>query len=188
MGKVEVLTQSAERIGERPFVPSLLRFDHQCLTILQRSSLVVNPYEGCGLLLGTGCWTPLLTLVTVWPCCNVWGMSEFSVNGSGRGSRLSRFSLDPREQIAAQRWARSRDLQVLGVYHSHPRTPAKPSNWDRCLAEPERLMLILSGIEGLRAWWMGSDRKPLEILIEVCENHHTYAAEPTLLDAESVRE
>ncbi len=39
----------------------------------------------------------------------------------GGGDRDSRFALDPREQIAAQRWARLRGLEVLGVCHSHPK-------------------------------------------------------------------
>ena len=43
------------------------------------------------------------------------------VKWMGLGDRDSRFALDPREQIAAQRWARLRGLEVLGVCHSHPK-------------------------------------------------------------------
>ena len=55
MVSVEFLTDSAERIGEEPFVPSLLSLDLQCLTILE--AFIVSGRsleEGCGLLLGTG--------------------------------------------------------------------------------------------------------------------------------------
>ena len=38
-------------------------------------------------------------------------------------------------------------------------------------------MLILSGTRELRAWWLGTDRVPLEIPIEVWENH-SHAAKP----------
>ena len=87
------------------------------------------------------------------------------------GDRETRFALDPREQIAAQRWARLHGLQVLGVCHSHPKTAPEPSTWDCAWAEPNQLMLILSGMRELRAWWLGADRHPLEIPIEVWENH-----------------
>ena len=37
------------------------------------------------------------------------------------------FSLDPAEQFQAIRKARSKGLEILAVYHSHPATPARPS-------------------------------------------------------------
>ncbi len=172
---MKFLTQSAERIGEEPFAPSLLRFDLQCLTVLEQSLLAVKPQEGCGLLLGTGLRTPRLTLVKLWPSCNAWGKTDWG--GDGSRDRESRFALDPREQIAAQRWARLHGLEVLGVCHSHPKTSPEPSIWDCEWAEPNRLMMILSGTRELRAWWLGADRVPLEISIEVWENH-IHAAKP----------
>ena len=175
MVSVEFLTDSAERIGEEPFVPSLLSLDLQCLTILTHSLLAVEPEEGCGLLLGTGLGTSRLTLLTLWPSCNAWGKTDCELDGAG--DRDSRFALDPREQIAAQHWARLRGLEVLGVCHSHPNTSPEPSIWDCDWAEPNRLMLILSGTRELRAWWLGTDRVPLEIPIEVWENH-SHAAKP----------
>ena len=167
---MEFLTHSAERIGEEPFAPSLLGFDLQCLTVLERSLLAVAPQEGCGLLLGTGLRTPRLRLITLWPTCNAWGKSGGWVSDA-LGDRETRFALDPREQIAAQRWARLRGLQVLGVCHSHPKTAPEPSTWDCDWAEPNQLMLILSGMRKLRAWWLGADRVPIEIPIEIWENH-----------------
>ena len=172
---MEFLTHSAERIGEEPFAPSLLGLDLQCLTILERSLLAVKPQEGCGLLLGTGLGTSRLTLATLWPSCNAWGIANCEMDGAG--DRGSRFALDPREQIAAQRWARLHGLEVLGVCHSHPNTSPKPSIWDCDWAEPNRLMLILSGTRELRAWWLSTDRVPFEIPIEVWENH-IHAAKP----------
>jgi proteasome lid subunit RPN8/RPN11 len=103
----------------------------------------------------------------------------------GIGDRDSRFALDPREQIAAQRWARLRGLDVLGVCHSHPYTSPEPSIWDCDWAEPNRLMMILSGTRELRAWWLGTDRVPLEIPIEIWENH-IHAAKSSHPTADSV--
>ena len=166
---MEFLAHSAERIGGEPFAPSLLGLDLQCLTVLERSLLAVKPQEGCGLLLGTGLRTPRLRLVTLWPACNAWEKSDW-VNDA-LGDLETRFALDPREQIAAQRWARVHGLEVLGVCHSHPKTAPEPSTWDCDWAEPNQLMLILSGMRKLRAWWLGADRVPIEIPIEIWENH-----------------
>ena len=43
----------------------------------------------------------------------------------------SRFLIDPEDHFAARRAARTRGLDVLGFYHSHPRSPAEPSERDR---------------------------------------------------------
>ena len=56
-----------------------------------------------------------------------------------------RYLLDPREHIAANRRLRGTPRQVLGCYHSHPRSPAVPSATD--LAEalyPDFVWVIVS--------------------------------------------
>ena len=96
------------------------------------------PLEGCALLLGRRRNTDL-ELERIWPCCNSWQPPE---------QRRERFLLDPREQLQAQRWARERDLQVLGAAHSHPTSPAVPSSTDRELCFGPTLMLIRTGLAG----------------------------------------
>ena len=55
------------------------------------------------------------------------------------------FSMDPREQFAAVREFRSHGWQMLGNFHSHPATPARPSEEDKRLAfDPSLRYLILS--------------------------------------------
>lgn len=53
---------------------------------------------------------------------------------SRRGANLSddpnRFLLDPRAHVAALRDTRRRELQVVGFYHSHPRSAPFPSPTD----------------------------------------------------------
>jgi desampylase len=60
----------------------------------------------------------------------------------------NRFLIDPADHFAALRMARERGLEVVGFYHSHPRSPAEPSARD--LAEfsyPDHLYLIV-GLRG----------------------------------------
>jgi proteasome lid subunit RPN8/RPN11 len=79
-----------------------------------------------------------------------------------------RFLVDPADHIDACRQARQRGLEVVGFYHSHPHSPARPSARD--LAEvsyPEHVHLIVglqSGSADIRLFKMsneGFDEVPL---------------------------
>lgn len=59
------------------------------------------------------------------------------------------FSLDPREQFDVHRKAREEGLRIIGVYHSHPATPARPSDEDIKLAyDPTVVNVIASLLDG----------------------------------------
>jgi [CysO sulfur-carrier protein]-S-L-cysteine hydrolase len=56
----------------------------------------------------------------------------------------NRFLIDPKDHIDARREARAHDLDVVGFYHSHPRSAAVPSPTDFAEASyPEHLYLIV---------------------------------------------
>ena len=70
-----------------------------------------------------------------WPCCDVLGRGA-----SGQRpvhDRRSRFLVDPREQWAAQRWARDRHQRCLGGAPSHPASEPVPSPQDRRLGQTD---------------------------------------------------
>ena len=55
------------------------------------------------------------------------------------------FAMDPKEQFAAMKDARTKGLGLSVVYHSHPETPARPSEEDlRLLVDPEMIYVIIS--------------------------------------------
>jgi proteasome lid subunit RPN8/RPN11 len=55
------------------------------------------------------------------------------------------FSMDPQEQFGAIKDMRAKGLILLGNFHSHPGSPARPSEEDIRLAfEPDKSYLILS--------------------------------------------
>ena len=128
--------------------PERLQFDGHCLIVLERTLRAAEPEEGCALLLGAREGSTL-RVQWIWPCRNVWQSAQ---------ERPQRFSIDPREQLLAQRWCRSRGLTVLGAAHSHPSSAAVPSSTDRALCVGPTLMLIRSGLAqsqpALRAWWI----------------------------------
>jgi proteasome lid subunit RPN8/RPN11 len=55
------------------------------------------------------------------------------------------FMMDPKEQFAVVKRLRSSALSLLAIYHSHPETPARPSEEDIKLAlTPDVSYLIIS--------------------------------------------
>src|SRR6266702_1154661 len=55
------------------------------------------------------------------------------------------FMIDPKEQFAAVKNLRAKGLAILAIYHSHPETPARPSEEDIKLAlTPDVSYLIIS--------------------------------------------
>ncbi len=58
------------------------------------------------------------------------------------------FSMDPAEQFAAVRECRNQGLKLRAVYHSHPETPARPSNEDIKLAYDPSLSYVIVSLAG----------------------------------------
>jgi proteasome lid subunit RPN8/RPN11 len=73
--------------------------------------------------------------------------------GTGKSDR---YWIDPQDLLVAQRYARDRQINILGIYHSHPDHPAVPSESDRLLAWSDYSYLILSVQSGIvsdyRCW------------------------------------
>ncbi len=59
------------------------------------------------------------------------------------------FSFAPKDQFAALRYSRGRGLRILANWHSHPASPARPSQEDLRLAnDPTIRYAILSLLDG----------------------------------------
>ena len=58
----------------------------------------------------------------------------------------SRFRMEPEAQLVAMRRIREKGLELTGTYHSHPRTPPRPSARDRedLALYPDAAHLIIS--------------------------------------------
>ncbi len=77
--------------------------------------------------------------------------SADSIVDSARAANLeegtTRFRIDPRDHIRAIRDARSRQLDVIGFYHSHPRSRAYPSATDVAEAGYAGAMHLIVGVD-----------------------------------------
>ena len=64
------------------------------------------------------------------------------------GEQYHRFSIDPLQQLKAERAAEKEGLVLLGYYHSHPDHPARPSEYDREHAWPFYSYVIVAISKG----------------------------------------
>jgi len=112
------------------------------------------PDEGCGLLLG---WTNRERKIVeeVWP----------TENARPR-SRRTRYSIPPDELLRLERDGRSRGLEVIGFFHSHPDAEARPSRCDLENAWPWYSYIIVTvkakKAEEIHSWVLKDDHPQFE--------------------------
>ena len=141
----------------------MIRLPNEQLTEIREHGVRDYPFECCGLLLGR------------------FGEDGKSVketypisNAREESAKRNRFLITPEELMKGERYARSRDLEVVGFYHSHPDSPAVPSKYDLEHAWPTYSYIIVSTSEGqsgdLFSWEQESDRSRFnEEKIEQCQ-------------------
>ena len=109
------------------------------------------PEEGAGLLLGNN-FPDHKQVVAILPMSNTREAS----------ARHNRYLLDPQDYLDGELEADRRGLDVIGVFHSHPDHPNRPSEYDREWAIPWFSYLITSVIGGKaiesRCWQLMEDR------------------------------
>lgn len=95
-------------------------------------------------------------------------------NSRENEARRSRYLLTPQDYLWGEEQAEQLGLQVVGVFHSHPDAPSRPSEFDREWAWPS-FTYIITSIQGgqaieSQAWFLSSDRSGfLEERIESVE-------------------
>jgi len=81
-------------------------------------------------------------------------------------SPRNRYLISSRELLEAEKAARARGLDIVGVYHSHPDHPARPSEFDREHAFPWYSYIIVSVHGGkpvdLASWTLRDDRSAFD--------------------------
>jgi proteasome lid subunit RPN8/RPN11 len=122
------------------------------------------PREACGLLLG----------VSSAECVTV-SRTVSLPNAMAAESQRDRFSINPREMLAWERRAASAGEAVVGIFHSHPDTPARPSAFDLEAAWPGYVYVIASASAGkiveTRAWRLDEEHgrfteEPIDVAAE----------------------
>jgi proteasome lid subunit RPN8/RPN11 len=110
------------------------------------------PHECCGLLLGSFTEEGVKAIAELYPISNA----------REEQAKRNRFLIRPEELMRGERYAETKELEVVGFYHSHPDHPAVPSQYDLDHAWPMFSYIVISVSAGaardLRSWQMESDR------------------------------
>lgn len=112
------------------------------------------------------------TLVEVWQTENAWSAeaAESYPATDLVNSKTHRYAIAPAVLLQAQRSARDRQIDIIGIYHSHPDHLAIPSEFDRVCAWHEYSYIIVSVQNGkacdLKSWSLDDDHQfqPEEII------------------------
>ena len=103
------------------------------LTEIREHGVRDYPYECCGLLLGR--YEAAGKIVTeTYPISNA----------REESAKRNRFLIEPQELMRGEKYAREQQLEVVGFYHSHPDSPAVPSQYDLEHAWPTYSYIIVS--------------------------------------------
>lgn len=124
------------------------------------------PHETCGLLMGTQ------------------NGGEVHVSGLTQARNLNterardRYELDPRDFLAADKRAHEAGLEIVGIWHSHPDHPARPSETDRAAAWEGYSYMIASvtraGIADMRSFRLISNNfVEEEMTHDLCDDSHS---------------
>lgn len=108
------------------------------------------PEEGCGFLIGRS--NLKKEVLQTLPAKNIKDTSK-----------ERRYLIDPKEFLKAEKTARSLNLDVIGIYHSHPDHPSAPSEFDRAHAWPWYSYVIVAMEKGkateMTSWVLSEDRQ-----------------------------
>ena len=111
---------------------AVLRLPRGMREDLGRLAVLHHPQETCGLLVGRASDS----LVEV--------VRFASARNLNCERARDRYLLDPEEFLRVDRAARRQALEIVGIWHSHPDSPARPSSTDLRLAWAGYSYLIIS--------------------------------------------
>lgn len=110
------------------------------------------PFECCGLMLGRFEDDNRKVVVETYAISNA----------REEEAKRNRFLIRPEELLRGEKYAREKELDVVGFYHSHPDDRAVPSQYDLEHAWPTYSYIVVAVEKGrsadLRSWQMEADR------------------------------
>jgi proteasome lid subunit RPN8/RPN11 len=127
------------------------------ITVEQAAEKVMNedavkafPDECCGFMFGHEDDAGNRTITEALP-----------INNAATENRRRRFVISPKDYMKGEQYAIEHDVQLLGIYHSHPNHPAIPSEHDRVAAQPFFSYVIISVQNGIvdhaRSWLLNEN-------------------------------
>ncbi len=137
-------------------MPPSISFTADAWSTLQKVAEEAYPFEGCGLLVGPLDKEKKVTRIVTMK--NV-------LRDEGRG-RFD-FSFSPQEFVQHQMAIERDNLDVVGIYHTHPDHPPRPSKTDESQPMLSGWINVIASVHGgkfkeAKAWWRDDEKVPFE--------------------------
>ncbi len=128
----------------------MLKMDPQVLEDIHAHGEKAYPEEGAGFLIGID--GEVRQVLTILPL----------PNSREDGARHNRYQVSPKDYLQGELEADRLKMVLLGVFHSHPDHPNRPSEFDREWAQPFFSYIITNVDAGKakesRSWRLAEDR------------------------------
>jgi proteasome lid subunit RPN8/RPN11 len=150
----------------------MIRLSASQYEAIERHGQETYPDECCGFLIGK-IEGEVRQVAEVRPAANAWDEAPENRFGiapeDAEESQRRRYLISPSDWLRADLDARRKGLDVIGLYHSHPDAPARPSEFDREHGTwPGFAFIIVSIRQGkaaeMNAWVLVEDRSRFEAL------------------------
>jgi proteasome lid subunit RPN8/RPN11 len=133
---------------------SSIRIAAELLNRIHANGEKAYPEEGAGFLIGLdGSEKSVLDILPL-------------PNAREDSARHNRYLISPQDYLKAEMTADELGLSLIGVFHSHPDHPDRPSEYDREWAQPFFSYVITSVEKGKaiasRSWLLKEDRSMFE--------------------------
>jgi len=104
-----------------------------------------------------------------------WNVKEVFLTRNAHTDSETSFIITPEELLQGYQLAEKKQLELVGIFHSHPKSAASPSNFDKKFMKVNGDVpwIIFSGINtDLRAFILEQDMENMEeIKIKIMERH-----------------
>ncbi len=114
------------------------------------------PFEICGFLLGNIDYQNDTREVK----------EIFQVENQNKERANDRFEISPQDYLKVEKYADENNLSIVGIYHTHPDHPDRPSQTDLMFAQPDMSYIIMSIENGkaksFKSWVLNLDKNEFE--------------------------
>lgn len=134
----------------------ILQLTQELLAQIHEHGEQAYPEEGAGFLLGAYSENGTRAVTSIFPL----------TNSREEEARHNRYLITPEDYLSAEFAADKLGLSLIGVFHSHPDHPNRPSEYDREWAQPFFSYIITTVQSGKavesRSWRLAEDRSKFE--------------------------
>lgn len=119
------------------------------------------PFEICGFLIGKIDFKNNTREV----------LEVFQVENQNKERANDRFEISPKDFLNVEKYASDKNLEIVGIYHTHPDHPNRPSQTDLMFAQPDMSYIILSvrngKAEDWKSWILNENNEFIEEEIKI---------------------